>query len=102
MSKFTPENLRKHWESNSAAFGDTFSDCRAVFDQIAIVASIIAEKIAGRRALGPNCAYLLLAKSLNHSFSTMILLEHGLLIDAALTSRNGMETLLLLELLLKQ
>ena len=94
--------LKEHWHAISADFSASYADCHAVFDAITHASSPISQAIAGRKALAPNCAYLLLAKSLNHAFATLTLLEHGLIIDAGLTSRNGVETLLLLELLSKR
>jgi hypothetical protein len=94
--------LKTHWHITSADFSANYADCHAVFDAITHSSSLVIQAIAGRKALAPNCAYLLLAKSLNHAFATLTLLEHGLIIDSGLTSRNGVETLLLLELLSKR
>jgi len=94
--------LKKHWSAISADFSASYADCRAVFDAITHSSSPVIEAVARRKALAPNCAYLLLAKSLNHAFATLTLLQRGLIIDAGLTSRNGVETLLLLELLSKR
>jgi len=58
----------------------------------------ILEEISGRSRLSENCVYLLLSKSLNHSLSSFTLAERGLMIDAALSARNGLESLLLLQL----
>jgi hypothetical protein len=40
---------------------------------------------------------VLLSKSLNHALGTFSLAERGLCVDAALASRNGIETLLLMQ-----
>jgi hypothetical protein len=94
--------LKKHWSAVSADFSANYADCRSVFDAITHCSSPVIEAVARRKALAPNCAYLLLAKSLNHALATLTLLQRGLIIDACLTSRNGVETPLLLELLSKR
>ncbi|MHB1787708.1 MAG: hypothetical protein ACYCS7_16540 [Acidimicrobiales bacterium] len=99
---YSISNLKTHWHSISADFSASYAECHAVFDAITHSSSPVIQAIAGRKALAPNCAYLLLAKSLNHAFATLTLLQRGLIIDAGLTSRNGVETLLLLELLSKR
>jgi len=64
--------------------------------------SDIGSLLSGRKTLEANCAYLLLVKAMNHIASTLLLVERGLMVDGALTSRNALETLLLLELLSKK
>jgi hypothetical protein len=54
--------------------------------------------LEGRRQLAENCTYLMLSKAINHSLSAYVLITRGLVIDAALSARNCMETLLLLQL----
>lgn len=102
MQEYSLDTLRRHWVELSSAFAKEDADCGAVFEQLVRLASIVASAVTKRRELATNCAYLLLAESLNHAFATFVLIERGLLVDAALTSRNGVETLLLLELLAKQ
>lgn len=102
MNEYSLELLKRHWDSASKEFDSAYADCYAVFDGIVRCSTPVIEAIAQRKALEPNCAYLLLAKSLNHAFATLVLMQRGLVVDAALTCRNGVETLLLLELLSKQ
>jgi hypothetical protein len=80
-------------------FAPELPACQAFFEQLPKTASSVASAVSGRRALETNCAYLLLVKSLNHAFATYVLLQRGLVVDAAGSVRNALETLLLLELL---
>src|SRR5262249_6123815 len=80
--KYSLDILKKHWSATSADFAARYADCRSVFDAITHSSSSLIEALAHRKALAPNCAYLLLAKSLNHAFATLTLLQRGLIIDA--------------------
>lgn len=102
MPTYSLDGLQGHWASSVAQYKKEHGDCRAVFEQVVHLASIVAGCLVSRRAMAPNCCYLLLAKALNHSLATFVLAERGLSVDAALTSRNALETLLLLELLSKR
>ena len=102
MPTYSLDDLERHWRSTCRSFDDTFADCVAVFREMFRCASPVGSAFAGRRALEPNCAFVLLAKVLNHASATFVLLRRGLLVDAALTSRNAVETSLLLELLAKE
>lgn len=102
MPTYSIDNLENHWRTTCTEFGKTFPECEAVFREVFKCASSIAAALAGRKALEPNCAFVLLTKVLNHTSATFLLLQRGLLVDAALTCRNALETSLLLELLVKE
>jgi len=102
MTKYSISNLRLHWTAKVREFEREYEVCIELFREIAEVGSLVVEALAQHRNLEANCAFLLVTKALNHSFSTMLLIERGLIVDAALTSRNAIETLLLLELLAKR
>lgn len=99
MPTYTLPDLERHWEASVRSFVPELPSCHALFEQLPKTASSVTTALAGRRLLATNCAYLLLAKSLNHAFATYVLLQRSLLVDAALPVRNTLETLLLLELL---
>lgn len=99
MPTYTLPELERHWEAARRGFASELPSAQAFFEQLPRTASSLANALAGRRSLTPNCSYLLLTKSLNHALATYLLLQRGLMIDAALTARNALETLLLLELL---
>jgi len=94
--------LEHHWLSTEQSFGDSFADCLAVFREMFRCASRVGSALTGRKALEPNCAFVLLTKVQNHASATFVLLKRGLLVDAALTCRNAVETSLLIELLAKE
>lgn len=102
MPTYTLPDLERHWVAASRSFGTDLPECQAVFDQIPKTGSSVANSLESRKMLAENCAYLALVKALNHALSTYVLLKQGLLVDAALTARNGLETCLLLELLCLQ
>jgi hypothetical protein len=102
MSKHSLENLEKHWSSNTVQFRQENTIARDVFAQILTMLSDAAAILESRRTLESNCSYLLLAKAINHISSTVLLMERGLMVDSALAARNGIETLLLLDLLSKK
>lgn len=102
VPKYSLENLENHWRSTCTEFCRTFPACDAVFREMFKCASPLVAALAGRKTLEPNCAFVLLTKVLNHASATFLLLQRGLLVDAALTCRNALETSLLLELLVKQ
>ena len=102
MTKYSIPNLRLHWTAKTQEFACDYQTCVELFREIAEVGSLVVQALARRRILETNCAFLLVTKALNHAYSTLLLLERGLVVDAALTSRNAIETLLLLELLAKR
>jgi len=73
-----------------------------VFAELIATMSDIGSLLSGRKTLEVNCSYLLMVKAMNHIASTLLLVERGLMVDGALTSRNALETLLLLELFAKK
>lgn len=93
MTTYTLPDLERHWAASVVSFAPELPTCQAFFEQLPKTASGVAAGISERRA------YLLLVKSLNHAFATYLLLQRGLVVDAALSVRNALETLLLLELL---
>ena len=102
MSQYSIDQLRKHWAANTANFQSQLPVCHALFKELADFGSLVASALTGRKELEANCVYLLFAKSLNHAFSALLLLERGLIVDSALSTRNALESLLLLELLVKR
>ncbi len=102
MTKYNISNLRRHWETNAEAFVRDQAASSGLLHEVVQLGSLVVSLLAQRKALEPNCSFLLLAKALNHAYSTLILLERGLVIDAQLTCRNAIETLLLIELLVKR
>lgn len=102
MPTYSLDDLESHWRSTCTVFGKTFPVCEAVFREVFNCASPLAAALAGRKTLEPNCAFVLLTKVLNHTSATFLLLQRGLVVDAALTCRNALETSLLLELLVKE
>jgi len=101
MAKYSIQNVRDHWASNAAEFSRSYPVCEGVFREIGDFGSAVVGALAHRKELEANCAFLLFSKSLNHAFSVLLLLERGLVVDAALSTRNAVESLLLLELLVK-
>jgi hypothetical protein len=71
-----------------------------VFWALVSAVSEVLLLLEGRRRLPENCSYLLLSKSLNHALAAFSLAERGLCIDSALASRNAIEALLLLQVLM--
>lgn len=102
MSKYSLKNLERHWSSKTSQFRAENPTARDAFSQVLTMLSDAAAALEDRRTLESNCSYLLLAKAINHISSTSLLMERGLMVDAALAARNGIETLLLLDLLSKK
>jgi hypothetical protein len=102
MPQYSVAALEKHWLANQTEFRTAGSACHEAFVLMISVMSDVSSLLSGRKVLDINCAYLLLTKAMNHVASTLLLIERGLMIDGALTSRNAIETLLLLELLAKK
>jgi non-ribosomal peptide synthetase component E (peptide arylation enzyme) len=102
MPSYSLDQLERHWRWTSRSFDREYADCIAMFRELFRSASSLASALTSRKTLEPNCAFVLLAKMLNHVSASFALLQRGLLIDAALTTRNAMETGLLLELLCKE
>lgn len=101
MENYSLENFKRHWENNRDEFVKEYEDWVDIFSDLLSLSSEAAEQLAGARALKENCSYLLLSKALNHCLATYSLIERGLIIDAALSARNAIETLLMLELFSK-
>lgn len=93
MQKLTRSGLEKHWNSSANVFRSEYRVWIAVFWDLVPAISEVLHLLEGKRRLAENCSYLLLSKSLNHALGTFSLAERGLCIDAALTSRNAIETL---------
>jgi hypothetical protein len=100
MQNLTRIGLEKHWHSSSNFFQSEYRLWIAVFWDVMSAASEALNLLQGKRRLAENCSYLLLSKSLNHALATFSLAERGLCIDAALASRNAIETLLLMQVLM--
>ena len=79
-------------------FEKNHKDLVQIFHSLIPVAFTVIESLSGRKKLAENCSYLLLSKGINHTLSMFLLLERGLIIDACLSARNGIETFLMLEL----
>jgi hypothetical protein len=102
MPIYTIQGLERYWVASVTRFRAEYGNLRAVLAACIETASGVASSLSERRSLEANCAYLLLAKATNHVASTVVLLERGLMVDAALTGRNTIETALLLELVSKR
>jgi hypothetical protein len=102
MPQYSISGLEKHWLANRGRFQAESGACREVFAELISMMSDLGALLSGRKVLEVNRAYLLLVKAINHIASTLLLVERGLIVDAALTARNALETLLLLELLTKK
>jgi hypothetical protein len=98
MDNLTLNALEKHWTANSIQFEQTYSPWVSVFSNLIEEMGEIISTLEGRRQLAENCTYLMLSKAINHFLSTYSLAKRGFVIDAALSVRNGIETLLLLQL----
>jgi hypothetical protein len=100
MQKLTRPGMENHWRSSTNAFRSEYRNWITVFWDIVSAVSEVLNLLEGKRRLAENCSYLLLSKSLNHALATFSLAERGLCIDAALASRNAIETLLLMQALI--
>ena len=101
MSKYNLSELQRHWHETSEFFTQEFVIWQKVYSDLIVLVSDVASEFAGQRQLPQNCCYLLLSKALNHSLAAYSLIERGLVIDGALSARNALETLLMLELFVK-
>lgn len=99
--KYSLPKLRKHWAALSSEFASEYTEWINLFSDLVRLVSHTASRFEGKRKLPENCCYLLLSKSINHTLAAYVLLERGLIIDAALSARNALETLLMLELFAK-
>jgi hypothetical protein len=102
MPQYSIASLQEHWLANQLRFSTECDACRRVFAELITTMSDVGARLSSRKTLEVNCAFLLLVKTMNHIASTFVLVERGLMVDSALTSRNALETLLLLELLAKK
>src|SRR5437016_2276279 len=94
---YTLERFEKHWEELARQFAADHSPLCSAFAGTILLISRLCAELQGKKRLAENCSYLLLAKALNHSLAAYSLLQRGLVIDAALSARNGLETTLMLE-----
>jgi len=92
--------FEKHWNANSLDFAEKFGDLNRLLNELILLSEDTGKQFSGAKKSLENTTFLLLGKSINHILSSQILLEKGLLIDAALTTRNALETLLLLQAIL--
>jgi hypothetical protein len=95
---YTLSEIENHWINTSVKFKDAHNDLVSLFSEVITISFDVAKSLEGRKKLPENCTYLLLSKAINHSLSMFVLVERGLLIDASLSSRNAIETFLMLEL----
>jgi hypothetical protein len=100
MQKLSRSGLEKHWQTCANTFRSEYRAWADVFWDVAAAASEVLLALEGKRRLAENCSHLLLSKSLNHALAAFSLAERGLCIDAALVSRNAVEALLLLQVLM--
>lgn len=100
MQALTHSSLEKHWRTCAYEFRSEYRAWVAVFWDVVTATSDMLVLLQGKRRLAENCSYLLLSKSLNHALAAFSLAERGLCIDAALASRNAIEGLLLLQVLI--
>lgn len=94
------KNINHHWKTNEAVFADVYHDWAETYRLLIPLTGDVLHLLEGRKALAENCTHLLLSKGFNHTLATYSLIIHGLLVDASLTARNGLETFLLLEFLI--
>lgn len=100
MQKLSRSDLEKHWRSSAMVFQSEYRDWITAFWELVPAVSEVLNLLEGKKQLAENCSYLLLSKSLNHGLATFSLAERGLCVDAALASRNAIETLLLAQVLI--
>ena len=100
MQKLSRSGLEKHWDSSATVFRSEYGLWSSVFWDLVPAVSEVLNLLEGKKRLAENCSYLLLSKSLNHALATFCLAERGLCIDAALASRNAIEVLLLMQVLM--
>lgn len=91
-------DVQRHWQSNERAFDRDYSKWTGTFADLISEVSEVLGTLAGKKQLAENCSYLLLSKALNHALAMFSLIRRGLCVDAALSARNSLEALLLLEL----
>ncbi len=94
------QKFKKHWDANSLDFAKKFGDFNRLLNDLILLSEDTGKQFSGAKKPLENTTFLLLGKSINHILSSQILLEKGLLIDAALSTRNALETLLLLQAIL--
>lgn len=97
--KYSLKDFQNHWKVNSSEFRNRYSGWLSIFDKtIGVVESGMNHLKNSEKSIENNCCFLLLSKILNHSISSIVLLEKGLVIDSALCARNSIESILLLNL----
>jgi len=94
------QKFKKHWEVNSQDFAKKFNAFSRLLYELILLSEDASKQLSGAKKPFENATFLLLGKSINHILSSQVLLEKGLLIGAALSTRNALETLLLLQAIL--
>jgi hypothetical protein len=89
--------FEKHWAIVLQNYKSNYGAWDSVLDDLVVLVEEGAKHIAGLKKPLENAIYILFTKALNHALSTQILIGRGLLIDSALTTRNALETLLLIQ-----
>lgn len=89
------EKYKRHWKFVAIDYQKQFGKLNSLLNELIALTEEGARQLSGAKKPLENATYLLLAKALNHVLSMQLLLEKGLLIDAALSTRNALETLLL-------
>jgi hypothetical protein len=100
QQKLNRSRLEKHWQTCANSFRSEYRAWADLFWDVVTATSDVLALLEGKKRLAENCSYLLLSKSLNHALAAFSLAERGLCIDAALASRNAVEALLLLQVLM--
>jgi hypothetical protein len=98
MPRFRLRDIERHWRTSALRFDRGYGDWDALYRRVLEQAAEVLATLEGHRRLAENCAYLLLAKGLNHSLSSFTLARRGMLIDAAACVRHQAETLWFLQL----
>jgi hypothetical protein len=94
------QKFKKHWVTNSQDFAEKFSVISRLLNELILLSEDASRQFSGAKKPLENTTFLLLSKSINHILRSQVLLEKGLLIDAALSARNALETLFLLQAIL--
>lgn len=101
MSKYTLLRFQKHWKILKEEFRFKHQEWQTLISDILCLESKLHEYLEGGKELSKNCSLLLLSKAINHILAMLTLFERGLIIDGALSARNAVETLLMLQLFAK-
>ena len=91
--KYALENLRRHSETVRAQSAAIQREQRSFIDRsFAEFSDYLAEVERQPATLERNVRLMLACKLLNHVYSSLILAEYGLIVDAILCERNALET----------